>query len=309
VNIGTKTAPPAVKAGRAASVIGVASGIGAPDRRCGEGPPALIAGGLLERLSARGADVLVQALLRPHYLTLYKAISDLSIRLAREVSIVLESGRFPVVLGGNHSCAIGTWSGVASAFAERGPIGLVWVDAHMDSHTRATSWTGMPHGMPLAALLGYGEARTVTAQVASTVVEGHLDPRHVSLVGIRSYEPEEAALLGRLGVQVFDQQQINDRGVAAVLGDAVAIARAETAGYGISVDLDAVDPQEAPGVSTPVAGGIPGTGLVAALGACCADPGFLALEIAEYNPHRDQHNRTAQLIEEMMAAVLTPDDR
>jgi arginase len=299
------SAGPAVKAGRAASVIGVASGIGAPDRRCGEGPPRLIAGGLLERLTARGADVVFQAVLRPHYLTLYRAISDLSIRLAREVSVVLESGRFPVVLGGDHSCAIGTWSGVSSALARRGPLGLVWIDAHMDSHTRATSWTGMPHGMPLAALLGYGEAKALSAQVASTVIEGHLDPRHVSLVGIRSHEPAEAELLDRLGVKVFDQSQVNARGIEAVLGEAVAIARTATSGYGISLDLDAVDPQEAPGVGSPVAGGIPARALTAALAACCGDETLVALEIVEYNPYRDRDGRTARLVENLMAAVLS----
>jgi arginase len=306
VDLKATTAGPAARAGRAASVIGVASGIGAPDRRCGEGPPRLIAGGLLERLTARGADVVFQAILRPHYLTLYRAVSDLSLRLAREVSAVLESGRFPLVLGGDHSCAIGTWSGVASALAARGPLGLVWIDAHMDSHTRATSWTGMPHGMPLAALLGYGEAKAVSAQVASTVTEGHLDPRHVSLVGIRSYEPEEAALLDRLGVRVFEQRQVDARGMHTVLGEAVAIARAETSGYGISLDLDALDPHEAPGVGTPVAGGIPAGPLTAALAACCGDEKLVALEIVEYNPHRDRHGRTARLVENLIAAVLNP---
>jgi arginase len=304
VDLRAKTPHPVLKARRAASVIGVASGIGAPDRRCGEGPPRLVAGGLLERLTARGADLVFQAILRPHYLSLYKALSDISVRLAREVSIVLESGRFPVVLGGDHSCAIGTWSAVAGALAARGAAGLVWVDAHMDSHTRATSGSGMPHGMPLAALLGYGEARALTAQLASTVVEGHLEPRHVSLVGIRSYEPEEAALLARLGVRVFGQGQVDADGIESVLGEAVAIARSAAAGYGISLDLDVVDPREAPAVTTPVAGGIPARPLTAALAKCCGDERLVALEIVEYNPHRDQGNRTARLVEEMIAAVI-----
>jgi arginase family enzyme len=136
------------------------------------------------------------------------------------------------------------------------------------------------------------------------VVEGHLDPRHVSLVGIRSYEPEEAALLARLGVRVFGQGQVDADGIEAVLGEAVAIARSAGAGYGISVDLDVLDPREAPGVTTPVAGGMPARPLVAALAACCGDDRLVALEIVEYNPHRDSHNRTAEIIEEMIAAVL-----
>ena len=292
------------KVRRAASIIGVASGIGAPDRRCGEGPPRLVSDGLIERLAARGVGVALQAMLEPHYPELYRALSDLQARIAREVADALEAGRFPVVLGGDHSCAIGTWSGAASALAARGPLGLVWIDAHMDSHTRATSWSGKPHGMPLAALLGYGEARAVAAQSESTVLEGHLDPRYVSLVGVRSHEPEEAELLARLGVKVFGQDEVDARGVARVLADAVAIARSAAGGYGLSVDLDAVDPSDAPGVGTPVAGGIPARELVAALGACCRDAGYCALEIVEYNPHRDVGDRTARLVEEMIVATL-----
>ena len=294
----------ATRVRRIARVIGVASGIGAPDRRCGEGPEHLLSGGLLDRLAARGADVALHAVLHPHYPNLYRALSDLAARLAREVADVIEAACFPVVLGGDHSCAIGTWSGAASALASRGPLGLVWIDAHMDSHTRATSWSGKPHGMPLAALLGYGEARALAAHATSTIVEGHLDPAHVSLVGVRSHEPEEAELLARLGVKVFAQQEVDSRGVDAVLADAVAIARSAAGGYGISVDLDAVDPGEAPGVGTPVAGGIGARELIAALGACCGDAGLAALEIVEYNPHRDVANRTAQVIEDMIVATL-----
>jgi arginase family enzyme len=162
--------------------------------------------------------------------------------------------------------------------------------------------------MPLAALLGYGEARPIAAHAASTVVEGHVDPRNVALVGVRSYEPEEAELLGRLGVKVFDQAAVDAQGVRGALADAVRIARAAAGGYGISVDLDAVDPGDAPGVGTPVAGGVPGRELVAALGACCGDARFVALEIVEYNPHRDVGNRTARLVEEMIAAALALGD-
>ncbi len=290
---------------RAAGVVGVASGMGAPDRRCGDGPPQLIADGLLERLAARGADVILQGMLHPRYPGVYRAIGDLSGRIAREIREVMKAGRFPVVLGGDHSCAIGTWSGVSGALAARGPLGLVWIDAHMDSHTPATSATGNPHGMPLASLLGYGD-RALAAEVASIVIEGHLDPRHLSVVGIRSYEPEEAELLARLGVRVFDQQRIDTRGIEAVMAEAVAVARTGTAGYGISLDLDAVDPLDAPGVGTPEPGGIPARALLAALASCCGDARLAALEIVEYNPHRDIEHRTARLIEEMIAAVVVP---
>jgi arginase len=284
-------------------VIGVASGMGAPDRRCGEGPPRLIADGLIERLAARGAEVSLQAMLYPQFPAPYRAIGDLSSRLAREVADALAAGRFPVVLGGDHSCAIGTWSGVSHALAARGPLGLVWIDAHMDSHTPATSWTGMPHGMPLAALLGHGE-RALAAQVAPTVVEGRLEPRHIGLVGVRSHEPEEAALLQRLGVRVFPQDAVAARGIEAVLGEALAVACAGTAGYGISIDLDALDPLDAPGVGTPVPGGIPAQPLIAALASRCGDARLAALEIAEYNPHHDIGGRTAAVVEAIAAALI-----
>ena len=290
---------------RAAGVIGVASGMGAPDRGCGDGPPRLIADGLLERLAARGADVIFQGMLHPHYRGVYRAIGDLSGRIAREVTEVMRVGRFPVVLGGDHSCAIGTWSGVSSALAARGPLGLVWIDAHMDSHTPATSSTGNPHGMPLASLLGYGD-RALAVEVATTVIEGQLDPRHLSVVGIRSYEPAEAELLARLGVRIFDQERIDTRGIEAVLAEAVAVARTATAGYGISLDLDAVDPMDAPGVGTPEPGGIPALPLLAALESCAGDARLAALEIVEYNPHRDIDQRTARLVEEMIASVVLP---
>jgi arginase len=180
----------------------------------------------------------------------------------------------------------------------------VWIDAHMDSHTPATSPSGMPHGMPLAALLGHGASRKLTEDVAAILTEGQLAPRHICLVGVRSHEPEEAELLERLGVRIVRMEEVEARGIDAVLAEAVDIARADTAGYGITLDLDAVDPRDAPGVGTPVQGGIPAAALAGALKRCAGDPSLVALEIVEYNPHRDIGRRTAQVIEDLIAAVL-----
>jgi arginase len=292
---------------RIADVIGVASGLGAPNKRCGDGPPRLLEGGLVERLGARGTDLSWRVMLRPPQPARgsgIAAIAKLSARIASEVLAVMRDAHFPVVLGGDHSCAIGTWSGAARSLAPRGPLGLVWIDAHMDSHTPATSASGMPHGMPLAALLGYGGSRKVAAQADIILNDGHLAPEHVCLIGIRSHEPEEAELLDRLGVKVFRMDDIESRGLRPVLADAVRVARDGTAGYGLSVDLDAMDPLDAPGVGTPEPGGISAIMLLEALQVCAGDPRLVALEVVEYDPHRDIGGRTALLVEEILAAVL-----
>ena len=295
------------KAVRKAQIIGVASGLGAPDTRCAAGPRELFDGGLVERLRARGIDASWRVLLHARHHrggTRYRAIADLCRRIAREVGAVLDERQFVVVLGGDHTCAIGTWSGAAQRLARHRALGLVWVDAHMDSHTPATSYSGMPHGMPLAALLGCGGSRRLAAQVASILTEGQISAAHTAVVGIRSFQPEEADLLNRLGVRRFGMEDINARGMAAVLNEAVAVSRQASAGYGLSIDLDAIDPRDAPGVGTPEPGGLAARDLVNALVRCMGDPRLVGLEIVEYNPYRDVEQRTVTVIEELLAAVL-----
>lgn len=292
---------------RPAVLIGSASGLGARDSRCGRGPVTLLASGLLTRLAARGVDLHWRMTLHPHTRrgkSRYSAIIALCSRLAREVAATVDAGGFPIVLGGDHSCAIGTWGGIAKALSPRGPLGLVWIDAHMDSHTPATSPSAMPHGMPLAALLGHGAELKLPQADYGSSIQGPLSARHVSLVGVRSYEPAEAKLLAESGVKIFPMAEIEERGMDAVLRDAVRVASAGTAGYGISLDLDAIDPADAPGVGTPVSGGIPAAGLIEALCKCAADPALLALEIAEYNPQLDPRRKTAAVVEEILAATL-----
>jgi len=293
-----------------AAVIGVASGLGARDPRCRDGPAALERDGLLARLAGRGVHLSWRSTLEPDRRpgqSHIRAISEICNRPAREVGATIRTGGLPVVVGGDHSCAIGTWSGAAQAVSPRGPLGLVWIDAHMDSHTPATSHSGMPHGMPLAALLGHGASRELAIEVAEILHEGQIAPRHVCLVGVRSHEPEEEALLARLGVRIVHMDELRARGLDAVMREAIDIARADTAGYGITLDLDAMDPLDVPGVGTPVRGGIAARALVESLAACCAnDAALVALEVVEYNPHRDVDRRTAQVVEDVIAAVLGP---
>jgi len=285
---------------RSIVVIGAASGAGAPDPATAEGPDALrhyrvfhdtpqqhVAWDAILRVPRDAQD------------TPLHAVAALGARLAAEVESVLLAGHFPLVVGGDHSCAIGTWSGVHRALAARGHVGLIWIDAHMDSHTFATTPSGQIHGMPLAALLGHGDA-ALTAIAGSAA---KLRPEHVCLIGVRSFEAGEAALLHRLGVRVFDMAEIRRCGLAEVFDEALAIVRQGTAGFGVSVDLDALDPEDEPGVGTPVPGGLRRAELTAALSQLRGDPVFVAMEIVEYNPRRDRGRATADAAGALVDAI------
>lgn len=202
------------------------------------------------------------------------------------------------MLGGDHTCAVGTWTGIAGALAVRGPLGLVWIDAHMDAHTPSTSPSGMLHGMPLACLLGHGDPR-----LTAITGDARLDPGRVCLVGVRNFETGEAALLRRLGVRVFFMHEVARRGLDAVLADALATAGEGAAGVGLSLDLDALDPRDAPGVGTPAPGGIRGTELVRSLARTAASAALAGVEIVEYNPYRDRGGVTARLVGDVLGAL------
>lgn len=290
------------RTGRAIRLVGVACGYGARDPRCEAAPDALHAAQLLQSLRAHGFRAMWAGVIRPGARSrteTLSAVHNVCRRLAQRVGKIVLQGDFPVVLGGDHACAIGTWKGLAQALQPRGALGLVWIDAHMDAHTPQTTPSGMLHGMPLACLLGSGYAK-LTA-IAGGV---RLDPRHICLVGVRSFEDSEAALLQRLGVRVFFMHEIARRGLDAVLRDALAIARSGTAGFGVTLDLDAVDPRDAPGVGTPAADGIRAAQLLAALTQLAGEPGLAGIEIVEYNPFRDQHAATAALISDVLNAML-----
>jgi arginase len=281
-------------------IIGAASCAGAPDPACAEGPDALRHYRVFHDTPLQHVEWdAILRVPRAQQDTPLHAVAALDTRLAAEVEAVLQAGNFPLVVGGDHSCAIGTWSGVHRVLADHGPIGLIWIDAHMDSHTFATTPSGQIHGMPLAVLLGHGEA----ALTAIDGPEAKLRPEHVCLVGVRSFEAGEAALLHRLGVRVFDMDEIRRRGLADVFDEALAIVRRGTAGFGVSVDLDALDPGEEPGVTTPVPGGLRRAELAAALSHLRGDRAFVAMEIVEYNPRRDRGHATADAAGALVDAI------
>jgi arginase len=253
---------------------------------------------LAQRFVACGMDYFLGPMLAPEPGERRKtyAVSRLCGRLAGAVAEARRRGHLPCVIGGDHSCAGGTWTGVARTL--RGELGLVWIDAHMDSHTPRTSHTGRLHGMPLAWLLGQDD------DPLYGLAAGVLKPQHVCLVGVRSYEPEEDERLRRLGVRVVFMDEVRSRGIDAVLDEALEIATAGTSGFGVSIDLDVITPEEAPHVGTPVQGGVTSAELAEALEVVSGRPGLTAIELVEYSPRLDRDGSTARVAVDLVSAAL-----
>jgi arginase len=280
-------------------LIGVASGIGGADAACAQAPARLKAAGLEDILRRSGIDASWSEPLEPKRgLGSAGALAALCDQLAARTADSVRAGRFPCVIGGDHSCAVGTWNGVARALKPKGALGLIWIDAHMDSHTPRSSPSGRAHGMPLAALLGQFD------HSLDGLADGVLLPRHTCLVGVRSFEAAEAELLSRLGVTVSGIEEVARRGLAQVMEDAVAVVGDGTAGYGVTLDLDALDPREAGAVATPASFGLHGEALAHALSRIARDERFAAFELAEYCPRLDHDGASERVILRLLRAVL-----
>lgn len=288
---------------RRIAVIGVASGHGAGDPGCQDGSEVVRALRFLSDLETIDDglhwDEPVRAA-QPVPRDPVDAVQGVVTRLADSVGRHLEHGDFPLVIGGDHSCAIGTWSGVKRVLGAEARLGLIWIDAHMDSHTVATSQTRNIHGMPLASLLGHGDPRLTGVAGAGA----KLLPEDVCLIGVRSFESDEAVLLKQLGVRVYFMHEVRRRGLAEVFAEALSRVGRHTRGYGISIDLDALDPAEEPGVGTPVPGGLLRADLTDALALAHGDEKLLAVEIVEYNPYRDDGFVTARAIHDLCQSLI-----
>lgn len=275
-------------------VIGVASGIAAGDVGCGDGPKVL-----QQSVYAPAADYIHwQAMIEPAAqvnLTKPQIIADVCQRIAVQTENLAANKATFCVFGGDHSCAIGTWSGAAHAYRDQGAIGLIWVDAHLDSHTPETSESGNIHGMPVATLLGYG------AQALTEILqrEPKIAPENLCLIGIRSYESGEYELLKRLGVKIFYMEDIEKNGFAMVFSEALMHVQKNTVAFGVSIDLDAIDPIEAPGVGSPEKNGISAVELNNAIKILASMPNFIGFEITEFNPHHDVAQQTEKLAWEL----------
>lgn len=282
------------------AAVEVAVGAGAKDPGCRDGP-AVFRQHAGAELSARGVLLVWRRMpqsLRDVAAPPLEIVASTGRWTARVTRKLVIGGRRFLVVGGDHSCAIGTWSGVADALRPSGALGLIWVDAHMDMHVPETSHSGAINGMPVAVLLGYGAPQLTS--VANS--DAAIDPRHLCLIGARSFEPEEVAFARRHGVRIIDTPEVQRRGIKAVLAEARTIAARGTAGYGVSLDLDAFDPTEAPGVGTPVADGIHAADFLAPWSALIKAPACVGIEIVEYNPARDCAARTARLMQDLVLA-------
>ncbi len=292
-------------------IIGVPSDLGANIRGANVGPSAVRIAGLHDKISVLGykiedaGDILVpiretlpESAAKEKYLTTITDVCDL---LRMEVEMSLARDMLPIVIGGDHSIAMGTISGSSSFYRKKNQnIGLIWVDAHADMNTPASSPTGNLHGMPLSTLLGKG----IPQLVELGGFAGKLRPENVALIGIRTLDHEEKKICRESGIRYFTMREIDERGMAPIMKEAVAVATKGTAGIHLSFDIDGIDPLYAPGVSTPVTGGLSYREAHLAL-EMIADTGMLtSMEFVELNPMRDVAHKTAELLVELVQSAL-----
>jgi len=292
-------------------IIGVPMDLGASRRGVDMGPSALRVAGLQARIKQLGhqvEDIGNIPVKQPEEMSYgekkakYLAeISDACKDLAAIVEKTLDENMMPVVLGGDHSIAAGSLSGVAAHFKKKEKkIGLIWLDAHGDINTPESSPSGNVHGMPLAAAMGYGATELVELQGFRPKVE----PQNISLVGIRDLDSQERKLAKKSGVHVFTMRDIDERGMREVMSDAMKYAMDDTDGISVSLDMDFVDPSDAPGVGTPVRGGVTYREAHLAMEMLADTEAMVSLEVVEINPVIDEHNRTALLGVELVLSGL-----
>ena len=223
--------------------------------------------------------------------------------IASDVRRVLAGGAMPIILGGDHSIAIGSLAGVSSHFRESGQdIGLIWFDAHADINTPETSLTGNIHGMPLAATLGRGDEQLVNLEGFAPKIK----TEYCAHVGARDLDAGERSLIHDLGLRdhFFTMSDIDKRGMLACIEDAIAIASKASGGYAVTFDVDMIDPRFAPGSGTLVRGGATYREAHLALEVIAEHGGMRSFEIVEVNPMLDQSNITVELACELILSVL-----
>ena len=293
-------------------VIGVPLDMGASRRGVDMGPSAMRVAGLEARLEALGHQVTDGGNIRveiaetqaagnenAHYL---QQIAETCTHTAEAVVKTLEEGMTPLVLGGDHSLAVGSISGVAEFYRRRGEkIGVLWIDAHTDINTPETSLSGNVHGMPLAALLGLGPEPL--AKIFGYAPK--IAAENTVLIGVRDVDEAERENLRRAGVtEVYTMRDIDERGMRTVMEEALRVAGRGTAGYHVSLDMDWIDPEDAPGVGTPVRGGATYREAHLAMETIADHGRLLSFEIVEVNPVIDEHNRTADLAVELACSAF-----
>ncbi|HWC17374.1 MAG TPA: arginase [Terriglobales bacterium] len=293
-------------------VIGVPLDLGQSRRGVDMGPSAVRVAGLEAKLEALGlvvedggnVPVAIAETKKegdPHA----KYLKEIAATCAKEAELVvqtLEQGMIPLVLGGDHSIAVGTVSGVAEFYRrQKQPVGLIWLDAHSDINTPATSPSGNVHGMPLAAIIGMWQDELSRIYDFSPKVS----PENTVIIGVRDIDQAEKDNIRRAGVtEVYTMRDIDERGMRTVMEEALRTAGRGTAGYHVSLDMDWIDPEDAPGVGTPVRGGATYREAHLAMEIIADHGRMLSLEIVEVNPVIDEHNRTAMLAVELAMSAF-----
>jgi len=296
---------------RKVTVIGVPLDLGAGRRGVDMGPSAFRVADIDGKIRALGhvvedagdIDVEIAETHQPGdpKLKYLKEIRDVCEALRDRVGLALESGSMPVVLGGDHSIAMGTIAGLSRHYRRLGQrIGLIWFDAHADANNAETTPSGNIHGMPLAVCVGIGEPSLTGLAGERPMVDG----ARAALVGIRDLDPAERANVHASGIGAFTMRDIDERGMRSVMEEAIKRATAGTAGIHVSFDLDGMDPDYAPGVGTPVPGGLSYREAHLAM-EMLADTGkVISAEFVEVNPILDNRNGTATLGVELLASLL-----
>jgi len=292
-------------------VIGVPLDLGQSRRGVDMGPSAVRVAGLEARLEELGHQVedggnvsVAIPEQKKEGAANAKYLKEITATCTKEADLVLktlEAGMVPLCLGGDHSMAAGTVSGVAEFYRRQNQrVGLIWIDAHTDINTPDSSPSGNVHGMPLAAVMGLWPGDLANIYDFSPKVK----PENCVLVGVRDIDAVEKENVRRAGIGVFTMRDIDERGMRTVMEEALRMAGRGTAGYHISLDMDWVDPEDAPGVGTPVRGGATYREAHLAMEIIADHGRMLSMEIVEVNPVIDEHNRTADLAVELALSAF-----
>ncbi len=292
-------------------IIGVPMDLGQSRRGVDMGPSALRGAGLqasIKKLGLQVEDIGNLSVKQPEEMPVgekrAKYLQEIAetcgdVAAAAEKSLI--EGFLPLVLGGDHSIAAGVAAGVANYFRkEKKQIGYLWLDAHGDMNTPESSPSGNVHGMPLAAIMGYGAPELVDLLGFKPKAE----PGNIVIVGARDLDAQERKIVKRSGIHVFTMRDIDERGMREVMADALKYAMDDTAGIAGSLDMDFVDPADAPGVGTPVRGGVTYREAHLAMEMIADTESMVSLEVVEINPILDEHNRTALLGVELVLSGL-----
>jgi len=292
-------------------IIGVPMDLGQSRRGVDMGPSALRGAGLqtsIKKLGLQVEDIGNLSVKQPEEMPIgekrakyMQEIAETCGDVAAAAEKSLSEGFLPLVLGGDHSIAAGVAAGVANHFRkEKKQIGYLWLDAHGDMNTPETSPSGNVHGMPLAAIMGYGAPELVDLLGFKPKAE----PGNIVIVGARDLDAQERKVVKKSGIHVFTMRDIDERGMREVMSDALKYAMDDTAGIAVSLDMDFVDPSDAPGVGTPVRGGVTYREAHLAMEMIADTESMVSLEVVEINPILDEHNRTALLGVELVLSGL-----